>query len=571
LLTFHRVTFKNFFSFGNTPTTVFLDKNQTTLITGVSGSGKSTILEAICYGLYGKAFRDINKNNVVNTVNNKDCLIEISFSQNGSNYTVRRGLKPGVFEIYCDGQFVNQNPNVRDYQKYLEENILKMNYSTFTQVVVLGYANYKPFMTLSAGARRSFVDEMLGTAVFRKMYDIAREEMTQCKNDASVLESSIAATVDSLKVLKDSLKKLRSKDKEREESLQSSIKDLEKLISSDESEVAEIQAKIDELTSSWSKKPDAKKQKEFTRIQAGIENAISKLESEISFFDENSECPVCKQEIDAAHKDEIVLEHRKEIEKKSAGSVQLQAEIEKLEEYASQYLSHVEEVRKLEGVISRLNNEIFSFQHSITEKQKEITNLVECDDSVTKSTAKKIVELSEKIETMKKQKAELNDRSYYYQLATALLKDDGIKASIIRQYIPMLNKLVNEYLDVMNFHMKFMLDENFEETILSRFRDTMSYQNLSQGEQSRISIALMLAWRKVAEMRNSVSASILFFDEILDASIASSDINQVFTLVEDIANLGTNVIIISHKPDGISDLVRSEIRVVKNGNFSKLT
>lgn len=568
MIHFTKLSFKNILSFGNTPTIIFLDRSPSTLIIGQSGHGKSTIIESLCFGLFGKPFRKITKKNLVNTVNNKDCLVEVEFKIEDLEYKVVRGIKPDVFEIYVNGELLNQDPTTRDYQDYLEKNILKMSYKTFTQIVVLGFANYTPFMMLSAGERRAMVDELLDTNIFSRMMEVLKVRLSTTKTEIGVLSSNIEAYETSLEVLRSNLTKLRESDNKQRESIEAEIEELNghieelsKIIEEKQSIVESLQDQIEDITTKESSVTT------YRDLLTKIEHNKETVESGISFFEENDQCPTCNQSITEEYKT-TALESRRNKVKEFTGAIdKLQGNISKILSEITASKETLKTVGKLEKEILIASSNVSNYQRSIQSKIKQLADHKPTD--AVDDTKDQIKKLEDSVSECKDRKISLTEDRHYYEVAQTLLKDDGIKSLIIKEYVPIINQLVNMYLDSMQFTMRFVLDETFEEQILSRFRDELKFQSLSQGEQSRLSLAIMLAWRKLAELRNSVATNILFLDETLDAAINAADLESVVNLLGEVSK-ENNVFIISHKPDALYDKVHSVIEIEKHGNFSRI-
>jgi DNA repair exonuclease SbcCD ATPase subunit len=569
LIVLKNLRWKNLLSFGNTWTEIQLDRSPSTLVVGQSGSGKSTIIEALTFVLFGKPFRKIQKKTLCNSVNQKDLVVEIEFESNNNMYKIVRGMKPDIFQIYCNENLMNQDPSVRDYQKYLDEHILKMNYKTFTQVIVLGYANHTPFMLLGAQERRGMVDELLDTSIFVKMYKKLFNKNVELRNNLTIVEHDISNFKSSISVLLSNLKKLKEKEKSREDSILTEIEQIQSTVNLLQEEANLINEEIKKLDISISDHDLYKRKfQELNTIKSRFEINCSKINNELAFFEENVNCPMCLQGISHEHKAEMETTRKSNLVKITEGISKTEQTTNKIKETLDKYAKVLREIVLLGNDISSKNSAISTYQKVITQKQKELSDL-SAGDSVSKDTEAKIQELKTELEEAITRKETLVSERHYNDAAASLLKDEGIKARIIKEYIPIINKLVNDYLDAMGFSMKFVLDENFEERILSRFRDELKYQNLSQGEQARLSLALTLSWRKLAELRNSINCNVLFLDEVMDASISAADMESVLGLLEVVAK-ENNLWIISHKPDQLSDKIYSMITITKDGNFSKM-
>lgn len=572
MIVFKSVSFKNFLSFGDRVTTINLDTRKKTLLIGNSGSGKSSIIvESITFALFGKPFRKIKKGELVNRVNLKDCLVTLELEVNGVAYTIKRGMKPDVFQIFMEGKLVNQDPSVRDYQDYLETNILKINYKTFCQICVIGYANFTPFMLLSAGDRRIMVDEILGTQIFIKMYHKIRETMTNTKNQVLLIDTNISNFKSSIELQNSNLVKFRAQEKERENILTAEISEYNDAIDKLMAEIQEIQDKIQAIS------VDKEELQKLRNREKDIQKLINKFEATQrekektkTFFDVNDHCPTCRQDMAPSHKDPIIEKISEEITELSSNVDVLSDKLTECAQNITLILEKINQINQLEVMIFKKNESVKNANATIAAKQKEISKLVGSDSSVIKDIQESISNIQEEMSETLKAKEKIQEEVKYLLVAQSLLKDDGIRARIIKEYIPVLNKLMNEYLDVMNFNMRVELNEAFEERILSRFRDEMSYGMLSQGEQSRVSLAMTLAWRKLAELRNSARINCLVLDETLDATISATDLESIISLLSEIAK-DTSLFIISHKPQSLMNYCDSTIQVEKHGNFSSIT
>lgn len=557
------------FSFGERNTTIKLDQHKTTLISGDSGSGKSSmIVEPITFNLFGKAFRKIKKGDLINTVNQKDLYTEVEFEIGASTYKIIRGLKPDIFEIYQDGLLINQNPNIRDYQKYLEDNILRMSYKTWTSIVILGFANHTPFMLLSSGERRQMVDEVLGVEAFQKMYDVARMKASETKSEITAITNQIESIKDSILLQKKNFKAVQEQEKATEKKLEEEINHLNAEVESAVAVVDKIDVELNPLLEKISgKESTSKKRSELSQLLSKLRYRKNQLSTSLEFFEEHSSCPTCKQEIDVDFKESV-------LKKESSTLAELESGIKALEDKAREVESIVSEMENISIAISKLETKkavslksISHIQESISKKQAELTKSVKCDNGLAKQIANTIVELSGKQQELNDLKAKLADELKHIVFCQGLLKEDGIKGKIINMYLPVLTKLVNDFLEAMQFSMRISFDEGFNETIYARYRDKLSYTQLSQGEQSRVNIAIVLAWRSLASMRNSVEVSLLVLDEILDSAISASDAEVVMELVREI-NKHQNIYLISHQPDSVRSFADHSIYVSKKGNFS---
>jgi DNA repair exonuclease SbcCD ATPase subunit len=569
MITFKKVKWKNLLSTGNQFTEIDLVSAKTNLIIGANGHGKSTILDAMTFVLFGKAFRNINKPTLVNSVNGKDCVVEIDFNTNGKEYRIIRGIKPNVFEIWVDGTMINQDSASRDYQEYLEKFILKMNYKAFTQIVILGSASFVPFMQLSPADRRAIIEGLLDIQIFSVMNVLMKQRFVENKQALEKNRIELSSKKDRKSFIEKTLSGLKKNSKDRLDELEEQLTDLNKqkkdIITSVEvivEEKKQLQADVNDL--------DDFRQMYQQKIKsiAKYETELSVKQYEIQFLDIHDNCQTCQQPINETFKDSRRQELNDAIAVFTNGID------------ASKRLSD----NILEGINNRENKlkRIQQINADISAKKQTMMHLVsiinDTDDAIEKiNTADKLVQDAEQdLETVDSeihvlhciQSDWLEDRKYI-ETALALLKDGGIKTKIIKQYIPIINKLVNKYLAQMGFFVNFNIDENFNEVIKSRYRDEFSYANFSEGEKTRIDLALMFTWRTIAKMKNSVNTNLLILDEILDGSLDANGTDEFLKIIQTLTD-DTNTFIISHKTDSIADKFDKTYRFEKIKNFSRL-
>lgn len=570
-INFQSITFKNFLSFGNTPTTILLNKSPTTLVQGQSGSGKSTILEAITFALYGVPFRNIKKPSLCNSVNNKECETRLKFSVGEKQYEVVRGIKPNIFEIYIDNVMVDQNAHMKDYQKYLEDCVLQITFKTWIQVVNMGYANFSPFLWLDPKSRRVFVDEILGTGVFQKMLVRVKDEQNIAKTRLSLLDVQITHLKTSIKTSKAYLASLQRHDDNKASTLKQQIEIERENISNIEHEISSTATIAMNIAQNISDKSSLVVQATCISDELKAKaSRISLLQSDVLFFRENTKCPVCVQEIDANHAAHLIDQRMLETESISVVMSNLQLDLADLK---SKIVSHTEastELARLKQILNTAKASLVHRNDMLSTKVNELNDTTTQSSDMIRDVAANIVKDCEAVNRINEEKMQIHDRARYLQIMVQMLREDGIKASIIKSYIPLLNKTINRYLDVMGFNMRFSFDEEFNETILARFHDSMAYNNLSQGEQARINLAIVLSWREVAMSRNAISTNLICFDEVLDSTLAAADTEAVLSLIREISANGTNVFVISHRPEVLYNSFRSVITIAKDGNFSKI-
>ena len=569
MITFKSVECRNFFSVGSTPIKVLLNKSQTTLVVGKNGSGKSsTILDAINFGLFGKPFRNINKPQVINSINQSDCVVELDFEVGSKQYKVRRGMKPNVFEIFEDGKLINQDAAARDYQKYLEDSILcGLNERVFKQVVVIGSADYKPFMMLPAGQRREVIEELLDIKIFSQMLTIAKEKIVTLRDTLKNLDYDVELQQERIKLQKDNKKRIKEQVKEKKLLLEGKIAEENATI---ETIQTQIDAKMLEKEKYALKLPIlpvvSKSITEWEGVRTELSTTHNAHHRTVEFFTANNDCPTCKQGIPHTHKESIVKDtevKKKEIlEKINLIDTELEKKRKNLE-----ILNKVSKlVTKLEREIYQLQVDITSHQKNIQRLQKDITELSDNQHSVEADTLLKAEEAA--LGALKSRRLELIEERQYHETASEMLKDGGIKTKIIRQYVPIMNKIINEYLVRFMLPIEFTLDENFNEVIKSRFRDTFEYNNFSEGEKGRINVALLLAWRQIARAKNTTNCNLLVMDETFDSSLDSAATEELLNVLLEM-DKNTNIFIVSHKTD-LGDKLRSTITFEKIGNFTRI-
>ena len=568
MIKFHKVRFKNFLSTGDAFTEIILDKKPTTLIIGANGSGKSTVLDALTFGLFGKAFRKIPKTALINSINKKKTVVEVEFSIGRKQYKVMRSIKPNKFEIYLNGSLIHQDANVRDYQAILEQQILKLNYKTFTQVVVLGSSSFTPFMQLVTIERRNIIEDILDIQIFSVMNDVLksryaalRHELNEIKTNLKIGESKIQSQEATMKRLEENREGQMTKLKD----------DIEK---SDEQE-AIYEGSIDVFSRMLEQQNELKSDEDDVREklqqtlsdERQFEADRKKFLKELKFYENNDECPTCKQDIETEHKEHICTDTSKNLE-------EIGIKLSEREEQVQEINKRLLEIRDINQEISRIQTEIQKEQSHIIAGQKYREKL---NKQLSELEAQEHTdEDKEKLEKYRKALAQLQDmdkdlvdKRHYYDLAEILLRDSGIKTKIIRQYLPIMNKLINKYLASMEFFVQFELDEEFNEQIKSRYRDTFTYSSFSEGEKMRIDLALLFTWRSIAKLKNSVNTNLLILDEVFDSSLDEGGTDEFLKILNTLGN-DTNTFIISHKGDSMNEKFNNIIEFEKAQNFSRV-
>ena len=565
MIIFKHVRWRNFLSTGNNFIEIQLDRNPTTLIIGENGAGKSTILDALCFGLFGKPFRGVNKPQLLNSVNNSSCLVEVEFKIGSKNIKVIRGIKPNIFEIYVNNKMYNQDANVRDYQKYLEQQILKLNYRSFTQVVILGSSTFIPFMQLKARHRREVVEEILDIQIFSLMNMLLKQKLKTISDELRDIDYQLELTTEKIELQKkyiDSVKK--NKDK--------IIKEKNNLISDNEEEILIRQGEIDLLKKDndvlLNQISDTEKiQKKYNKLKAIQATLIEKHKSHstvVDFFENNDDCPTCEQHIDEIFKKDMIFNKQKDVDKFSNGLKELEEELKKSRDRQKEISDITDKIRENEVQSAKDNSSVIQLEKFNSTLQAEIKQLLTGD--VSKSDYDKLKKLKNKLKGIDSQKTKLREDKTYSEAAKNMLQDTGIKTKIIKQYLPIMNKLINTYLTSMEFYVNFTLNESFEETIKSRYRDEFTYDSFSEGEKMRIDLALLFTWRAIAKMKNSTNTNLLMLDEIFDSSLDSSGTDEFLKILNTLAD--ENIFVISHKQDILVDKFRSTIKFEKVRNFS---
>ena len=557
------VRWKNFLSTGNQFLEVKLDKEPMTLIVGKNGAGKSTLIDAITFSLFGKPFKRINKGQLMNSVNEKDLVTEIEFNIGKSKWKVRRGIKPALFEIYHNGQIINQDAKSNDYQKYLEDKVLKLNFKSFTQIVVLGSASFVPFMQLSANDRRIIIEDILDIGIFSVMKNLLKDRSMLLKEEMSEIEYEIKLLQEKIKIQEKHLKELKEKSVSKRKSDLDKIEETQQEITRLTEEIEDHQDMVVSLMKSIADENTTHtKNSELDKYRSQINKNLKKLNKDKKFFKEKENCPTCEQDIDETFKTKKLNDLQDDIEEMDNGLEKINGEIEKVIERLGEISGINKQIQAEENEIRTKNGYIKSHNSFIKHLNEELNNKVEEADEG------KIKILNSELEDQKKSRSEYTEQKRYYDILGAILNDKGIKTRIIRKYLPFINNHVNNYLKDMDFFVNFQLDENFQETIKSRHRDDFSYYSFSEGEKKRIDIALLLTWRHIASMRNSGNVNLLILDEVFDASLDQAGVDDLMKLFN-ILNK-TNLFIISHKLDILDDKFPAKITVEKLKNFTTM-
>lgn len=573
MIYFRKIRYRNFLSFGDRFTEIQLDRSPTTLVTGENGAGKSTMLDALTFVLYNKPFRKINKPQLVNSINRKQCLVEIEFDIGGKCYLVRRGIKPNVFEIFehtsyegIEDHLMHQDAATGDYQEILEKDVLKMNYKAFTQIVILGKATFVPFMRMTTGDRRQVIEDLLGLRIFGVMNKLLKEKQKTLKRNLKEVEDSIFICEDKIENRQRYIDDMNKDRTDQIEQARLKIEELNNSITEHRKGIEDFEDSADELEDTIADSSDVDaKIRRMDRIIAQLEAKMKTHEETVSFFVSNPQCPTCEQDIAESLRDTKISETKLKLTKLEEGISVADGDLKKAEDRMS-------EIEDVKSKVSSLERKIREYQAIIKQQERQINELsAQMNKLSTVSTEddqKVVDELKVELKKLNNQRNELQETNAYYMTIGSMLKDDGMKTLIINKYLPIFNKLINDYLLRMGFIVKFTLDESFNENILSRYHDKFSYNNFSEGQKLRIDLAILLTWREVAKLKNSLNTNLLIMDEVFDSSL---DQDGVDAFMEIIPSLGdSNIFVVSHTPDKLYDKFRSHLSFTLNQNFSNI-
>ena len=569
MINFNKVRWKNFLSTGQVMTEVDLKRNPATLIVGENGSGKSTILDALTFSLFGKAFRNIKKPQLINSINEQNALTEVEFSIGKKHFLVRRGIKPNLFEIEVDGVMINQDSKARDYQEHLEKNILKLNYKSFTQIVILGSSSFVPFMQLKSNDRRVIIEVLLDIEVFSTMNLLLKNKISDLKQEVNLNELEMSKNENAIELQEDYISKMKQNNEQLISANQEKINKSNGDIASYNLQISDIETRIvslNKLVENFDQQQN--KQRKLEKYEDEISKNIKKVEKEIEFYRKNTDCPVCKQTIDEDHREcEISEKQKKKTELDDAVikiAEELQLSIKSIQEMTETQKS----ITDFQSEITKHNASISAINQYIQKVNEEIQTLNENGADVT-DASKKLKKLKSDQKNLLTLKEQYSNMSSIYEVASVLLKDGGIKTTIIKKYLPIMNKLINKYLASMDFYVSFNLDENFNETIKSRFRDEFTYASFSEGEKMRIDLALLFTWRAIAKLKNSMSTNLLILDEVFDSSLDEDGTSDFLKILHSLGK-ESNVFVISHKGEVLYDKFKNMIKFEKHKNFSRI-
>ena len=568
MILFEKIRWKNFLSTGNQFTEVQLNKNSTTLIVGNNGAGKSTILDALCFVLFGKAFRKINKPQLINTTNEKDCLVEIELKIGSTDWMIRRGIKPNIFEIYRNGSVLDQSSSAIDQQKYLEQSILKMNYKSFTQIVILGSSNFVPFMQLTAASRREVIEDLLDIKIFSSMNVIIKEKIRSLKEEIRTLELKKESVKDKVEMQKNFIEELENLGNANVNANKEKIANCEKEIGN----YMEENESIEEPLRSLIREQDgitgcAEKLKKLGQLKGKISQKVSTITKEHKFFIENTVCPTCTQSIEEEFRLNRISSAQDNAKELQSGYKELEEAIKKEEEREHKFNTLSKEISKLTNGISQNNIRINGLRRQIRNLESEIQTLTE-NLANRNSEHEKLEQFKNDLKSVYDDLSGKKNLIQYHDFSYSLLKDSGVKSKIIKKYLPLINQQVNRYLQMLDFYINFTLDEEFNETVQSPIHEDFSYSSFSEGEKQRIDLALLFTWREVAKFKNSTNTNLLILDEIFDSSLDGLGTEDFIKIIRYVVK-DSNVFIISHKA-GMEDRFESVFKFEKVKGFSRM-
>ena len=568
MITFKTIKWRNFLSTGNQFTEVNFTKNKTNLIIGTNGAGKSTILDALCFSLFGRSFRKINKPQLINTVNEKDCIVEVEFLIGTSEWKVIRGIKPNIFEIYCNDKVIDQVSASNDQQKWLEQTVLKMNYKSFTQIVILGSSAFVPFMQLPTSHRREVIEDLLDIKIFSSMNTVIKEKIRKIRDEVKTLELKKESLFDKVEMQKNFIEELENRgnaninaNKEKIANLDSEVVDCIKENTLIEEDVLKNIKKQEEVSGA------SDKLKKLGTLKGKISQKVSTITVEHKFFNENTVCPTCTQEIDEEFRINKINDAQNKAKDLQSGYKELEVAIKEEEDREHQFITLSKEITKLTHEVSRNNTKISGCQRQIRDLENEIQKLTNQLKN-RNSEHEKLESFQETLHNTYDELAIKKDSINYYDFSYGLLKDGGVKSKIIKKYLPLINQQVNRYLQMMDFYINFTLDEEFNETVQSPIHEDFSYASFSEGEKQRIDLALLFTWREVARMKNSVNCNLMILDEIFDSSLDSSGTEEFLKIIQFVVK-DANIFVISHKA-GLEDRFESVIKFSKIKGFSRI-
>ena len=567
MIKFKAVRYKNLLSTGNQFTEIFLGNRKATLILGENGSGKSTMLDALCFGLFGKGFRKVSKNSLINSVNQRGMVVEVEFAIGSKQYRVVRGAKPNVFEIFLNDRIINQDANMRDYQEQLEKQILKLNYKTFTQVVILGSSSFTPFMQMNQSDRRGIIEDILDINIFSIMNGLLKTRMTGLKSELHDLDYEIRLSEDRIETYKKHIKSLGDNRRQKIQDFNESVETAQTNVNNLQEECNLLLGDVESLQNETSDSEKIKSKLTKTReLEKQLNDARTRGTKEIKFYEDTDECPTCHRDMEDDFKQEKIQTTTERV-------TEIDKAINELSQNVIDINKRLSEIEEIQSKVDTLNRQVAQKQNEISASNQYITKInTEIEKLKSESVTDDSDKLNKELKVLKGHNTEkegLIDKRSYYDIAALLLQDSGIKTKIIRQYLPIMNKLINKYLASMDFFVQFNLDEGFNESIKSRYRDAFSYANFSEGEKMRIDLALLFTWRAVAKLKNSVNTNLLVLDEVFDSSLDEGGTDEFLKILHTLDG-DTNTFIISHKGDILTEKFRHTMTFEKVKNFSRV-
>ena len=557
MIVFEKVRWRNFLSTGNAFTEIDITKSPTTLIVGSNGSGKSTLIDALTFALFNKPFRKIKVSQLINSINLKDGLVEVEFSIGASKYKIRRGIKPNIFEIYQNNILVNQDAHTRDYQEFLEKQILKLNYKSFTQIVVLGSSSFIPFMQLPAPHRREVIEDLLDIQIFTRMNDILKVEMSTLAQNFKDAEKDLDVVIQKRDLQEQYIGRLDEQRKKSAHEINDKISKSKKNIDGYQRDITDLQEQIDTLQKGIiDEEVVSKRLKKITSLQDALENNKGRIAKDITFYLENDECNTCKQSIDPTFKTKILDERQEKAKEIEKASIELDGKFNEVNSRINEIVDTQNKITQIQYNINSLNANIQAENRSIDSYNIDIAKINEVENSEEEHV--KLQDYREEENKLRDEKTKLNDERYYAEISGNLLKDTGIKTKIINQYLPVINHYVNHYLQSLDFFVQFNLDNSFKETIKSRHRDEL-----------RIDLSLLFTWRTIAKMKNSTNTNLLILDEVFDSSLDNNGTDEFLKILNTMAK-GINAFVISHKGDILIDKFSNTLKFEKANNYSRL-
>ena len=570
MILFKQIAYRNFLSSGNQATEIEFTDTQTTLIVGANGSGKSTMLDALCFGLFNKAFRKINKSQLINSTNEKECLVEIDFSIGTKEYKIKRGIKPNIFEIWIDGILQNQAASSTDQQKQLEDSILKLNYKSFTQIVILGSASFVPFMQLSTANRREVVEDLLDIKIFSAMNAVIKDRIKNTNDKIKELSLKQSMTEEKVEMQKEFIESIEKSGKENIEKKRDKIISIGTYI---DQLTAENTQKVDEVSNTLQPQLEdlldaSKKLKQLSNLKGKISEKVSSITEQHKFFNNNSVCPTCTQTIEEEFRLNKVNESETKAKELQQGYNELKAAIQQEEKREREFSVVSKEISSLNNEISNNNVKISQLNKQSRDFDQEIQDIT--NKIKNRNTERKaLIELEQTLDLIQTEKSKNKEDVSYFDFAHSLMKDGGIKGKIIKKYLPLMNQQINKYLQMMDFYINFTLDEEFNEKIKSPIHEDFTYESFSEGEKMRINLAILFTWREIARMKNSVNTNLLILDEVFDSSLDFMG-TDYFTRIIKYVIKDTNIFVISHKTDELIDKFDRVIKFEKIKGFSKM-